>query len=158
MTAKALAVAQRMLEECGKSEPSASVTPMQLIKLVYIAHGYMLGRHGKPLLDEPVQAWQYGPVVKSVYNAVREDRSAPVKAVRGAGPHEFTPEEAAVIRHVAQAYGRFDGITLSSATHKPDTPWHVTWTERGQNSPIPDDLIENFYRMAIMGQPRHSSL
>ena len=43
-------------------------TPMHIIKLVYLSHGWMLGLHDTPLLWEPVEAWQYGPVVPSVYH------------------------------------------------------------------------------------------
>ena len=78
---KSLAVAQHMINRCTQAGDPA-ITPMQLIKLVYIAHGYMLGKHGRPLLDEAVQAWQYGPVVPSVYQAVKSFQSAPVRKTR----------------------------------------------------------------------------
>ncbi len=44
------------------------VTPMKLVKLVYVAHGWYLGLTGEPLIAEGVQAWKYGPVVPSVYD------------------------------------------------------------------------------------------
>lgn len=47
MGSKSLAVAQYLVDQA----PTA-VTPMKLLKLAYIAHGYMLGMHGEPLLDE----------------------------------------------------------------------------------------------------------
>jgi len=37
------------------------LTPMQVLKLAYIAHGWQLGLHGRPLINEPVEAWKYGP-------------------------------------------------------------------------------------------------
>lgn len=39
------------------------LTHMQLQKLTYIAHGYYLALTGKPLLNECVSAWKYGPVI-----------------------------------------------------------------------------------------------
>src|SRR5204863_6873805 len=47
------------------------VTPLQLIKLVYIAHGWHLGLTGQPLINEPPEAWQYGPVIPSLYHALK---------------------------------------------------------------------------------------
>ncbi|WP_145005994.1 Panacea domain-containing protein [Pseudomonas oryzihabitans] len=156
MGKNALAVAQKILDVSHElGDPS--VTPMQLLKLVYIAHGYMLGKHSTPLLDKPVQAWQYGPVEPSVYDAVRKYRSMPVQEVANAPRLEFSEDELDVIRTVVRKYGKVDGLTLSAATHQSGTPWSVTWGLNGRNSEISNDLIENFYRR-LLSQPRHSSL
>lgn len=156
MSRDARAVAQQILNECREAGDPA-VTPMQLLKLVYIAHGYMLGKHGVPLINEPVQAWQYGPVVRSVYQAVRDFRSSPVTHVPSAPVENFDPAERAIMKQVAGIYGRADGVTLSAATHKPGTPWSVTWSNQGQNAVISNDMIEGFYRW-ILAQPTHSML
>lgn len=157
MSTKSLSVAQCLLDQC-KVAGDGSITPMQLIKLAYIAHGYMLGAHGKPLLDESVCAWQYGPVVPSVYHAVKDFRSNPVTVVPGANAaYQFDTAEKEVMASVARGYGKHDGIVLSTATHKPGTPWSVTWQAFGKSAPISNDLIECFYA-ALMKQERHSAL
>ncbi len=156
-TRKSLAVAQYLINRCAESGDPA-VTPMQLIKLVYIAHGYMLGKHGRPLLDETVQAWQYGPVVPSVYQAVKKFQSAPVTDIPcGSDQVEFTQEEVGVMDMVAKNYGNRSGVMLSSATHRPGTPWQKTWAASGKNAPISNDLIESFY-VDLLSRPSHSSL
>ncbi|MBB4842494.1 putative phage-associated protein [Paucibacter oligotrophus] len=156
MTAKSLAAAQFMLNLAqGTSDPS--LTPMQLLKLVYIAHGYMLGQHGRPLLDEPVQAWQYGPVVPSVYRAIKDYRSSPVPRVPGARPMDFDEEEKAAMERVVNKYGRTAGTVLSAATHRPGTPWSQTWQPTQKGSCISNDLIEAFYA-ELLRQPKHSAL
>ena len=153
---KALAVARYILER--QRTAGDSVSPMQLIKLVYIAQGYMLGRHGRPLFDdEEVQAWKYGPVVPSVYRAVKEYRSAPVQAVRNAPEIDYTSAEREIMDLVADKYARHDGVVLSAATHKAGTPWAQTWNRFGQNAPISNDIIENFYAN-LLKTPQHSSL
>ena len=43
------------------------ITQMKLHKLLYYAAGWHLGFTGEPLFDEDIEAWQYGPVVPSIY-------------------------------------------------------------------------------------------
>jgi uncharacterized phage-associated protein len=42
---------------------SAALTPMQLLKPVYIANGWTRGLHRRPLIRNEIQAWQYGLVI-----------------------------------------------------------------------------------------------
>jgi len=48
------------------------LTPMQLLKLVYISHGWMLAIYNRSLFREPVEAWKYGPVEPLVYNRFKK--------------------------------------------------------------------------------------
>lgn len=147
---KPLAVANKILEFAQNSD-GATVTPMQLIKLVYLSHGWMLGLCGKPLLNESVEAWRFGPVVRSVYNAVKDFRdkpvSYPIKPLIGA-PYtdDFSQDELDIINQVYNIYGKWDGITLSNLTHQDGTPWDITWKHHGKNAVISNDLIENYYK------------
>ena len=54
------------------------LTLLQLIKLVYLAHGWHLGLTGRPLISETVQAWKYGPVIKSLYDRFKRYDSQPL--------------------------------------------------------------------------------
>ena len=156
MSHSSLAVAQRILEKCRENRDT-HVTPMQLIKLVYIAHGYMLGLHSRPLINEGVYAWQYGPVIQSLYQAIRHYRSSSVEHVPGATRDYFDPIEERVLDDVVRIYGSADAYALSAATHQPDTPWTATWQRYGQNAEIPSDMIESFYKWNL-SKPSHSSL
>lgn len=156
MSQDARAVAQQILQDCREAG-APMVTPMQLLKLVYIAQGYMLQRTGQPLIREPIEAWQYGPVVRSLYQAIRDFGASPVTHVPFAPNTTFTTEELSAMSDVARIYGSADAVTLSSATHQPGTPWSVTWATRGMNSVIPNEDIRNFYNH-ILSLPSHSML
>lgn len=147
---KPLSVANKILEIASETD-DPYVTPMQLIKLAYLSHAWMLGLHGRPLLNESVEAWKYGPVVRSIYSAVRHHKDQPVlhpiRTFFGREKEEeFEEIETELIRQVYAIYGKFDGITLSNLTHQPGSPWDLTWRNHGQNAVIPNDLIEHFYR------------
>ena len=144
---KSLAVAKYMLNK--QRAAGDSVTPMQLIKLVYIAHGLMLGAYGRPLVDEPIEAWQYGPVVPSVYHETKSFRSSSVTGISAPADCAFDQQEVKAMDTALRLFGSKDGVALSSLTHRRGTPWSLTWSARGKNGSISNDLIENFYSNMI---------
>lgn len=152
---KAVAVAKYILDRAHSM--GLTLTPMQLLKLVYIAHGWMLGRHGRPLFNEQVQAWQYGPVVPSVYQAVKQFGSSPITNINCMPADGFDADEQGMMDFVVKNYGAANGIMLSTATHQPGTPWHQTWSVAHNSAPISNDLIQSFYATLIQ-QPSHSAL
>lgn len=128
-------------------ERGRTFTPMQILKLVYLCHGWMLGLHGRPLISEPVEAWRYGPVIRDLYHGVKKFRSNPVEKplfVSGSA-HDFDEAEKDIVGQVADVYGDMSGIRLSRLTHARGTPWHITWHSGGRNSVISNDLIEHHF-------------
>lgn len=137
-------VANRFLELAR--EQGRSLTPMQVLKLVYIAHGWMLGLNSRPLIKQPVEAWQYGPVVRDVYNGVRSYGRANVQSAMWAPPGELDDVETDMVRQVYELYGHMDGIALSSITHMPETPWALTYQPGSFGDVINNDLIAAYYQ------------
>ena len=140
----AVTVAQRYINLAA--EAKKTLTPMQLIKLVYLAHGWMLAAIGRPLLEESVEAWEYGPVLRSLYEKVKTFRSQPVVGPLCEDCDDIDSEADDIINQVFGLYGHLDGISLSSLTHQADTPWDVTWRSLGKNGVISNDLIESHFR------------
>lgn len=154
---KSLSVSQYILEQCH-CRTGIMPTPMKLLKLVYISHGYMLAKNDTPLLIEPVMAWQYGPIVNSVYQAVRDYQDMPVKSVKGAKKeYVFCQKEKEVMNLVVDTYSEVDAVSLSAATHQEQTPWRTTWDLNYKNSVIPNGIIQHFYKN-ILSKPTHSAL
>lgn len=58
------------------------VSPMKLQKLLYYAHGWHLAVTDRPLLNEFVEAWRWGPVIPSIYHEFKEFGDAPIKGTR----------------------------------------------------------------------------
>lgn len=144
--ASSVAVANRFIERSlANNDP---LTPMQLLKLVYIAHGWMLGLHSRPLINERVEAWQYGPVIPGLYSYVRDYRGAPIgRKISSIFPKgDLDPEEESVVDQVYDAYKRFTGMQLSRMTHADGTPWALTYEPGSFGKVIPVDLIEDHYR------------
>lgn len=135
------------------AEDGRPLTPLQVMKLVYIAHGFHLGKHGAPLMPEPIQAWQYGPVIKSLYQHMKGFGRNPIHPPRL--PTTFfdhtepTESELHALNSAYKVLGKFSGGALSNLTHKPGSPWSKVWRPGASNLVIPDDLIAEHYKEAL---------
>jgi uncharacterized phage-associated protein len=129
-----------------KSAPQG-LDALQVLKLVYIAHGFTLGLFHRPLIDDDVEAWKYGPVIRRVYSrlpAGPQNVTAPLCPLP-----QLAADDQGVIDSVFDLYGRHSGLYLSSLTHRAGSPWERTWKTYGQNAVIPRDLIEAHYAQVI---------
>ncbi len=129
---------------------SKKLTNMQLQKLVYIAHGFNLAVNGEPLFNDGVYAWQFGPVIPPLYEALKQYGAGEVTArleTRTPPIEDYTPEMR-IIRAVWNAYGKYSGRQLSSMTHTVDSPWYQTW-KRDKYGRIDDEVIQEYYRRLL---------
>lgn len=131
------------------------LTNMQMQKLVYIAHGYHLGLLGDPLFRETVYAWQFGPVIPPLYDALKVYGADRVKKrlETSTRPIEIDSSEWKVVEVVWAGYGGFTGPELSAMTHKDGSPWQQVW-QPGKKLPIPNETIEVYYRELIHASAR----
>jgi len=102
----------------------------------------------EPLLSEPAQAWQYGPVVPSLYHAIKQFGAQPVGfPIPGdTDPQDLSADAKSLIAAVYKAYGHLTGVQLSNMTHQPDTPWSDAWNNAGKNTVISNSNIAEHYR------------
>lgn len=120
-------------------------TPMHAIKLPYICHGWMLGLHGQSLIDEPVEAWKYGPVIPSIYQTYRAFGGNPI-TTHAKEYLELSTVQSELIKQVAEGYQDYVGWQLSAITHKNGTPWHEVYQDgAGLFSIIPNEIIQKYY-------------
>jgi uncharacterized phage-associated protein len=151
MSYKATEIAWKLLKE-GKIK-GIELSNLQLQKLVYICHGYMLGWKNKPLSSEPMEAWEYGPVVDSVYHLFKSNGSKVIPVKEDIATGLDGDEEAEhIINGVLTLYGNKGAIDLVSLTHQPGTPWRETWDKNAKHKysiPISDDLIKNHFRKLV---------
>ena len=149
------------------------LSPMKVQKLVYYAHGWCLALTDQPLINEQIEAWKFGPVIPSLYRALRHYGNAPITAPvshwvpqgrsREKGETEYRevipcvddrPEDAAETRklldRVWEIYGKYSAVQLSNATHEEGTPWHQVFEEYQGEIPrrtdIPSAIIKAYFQ------------
>jgi uncharacterized phage-associated protein len=145
---KSTSIAKELLIRASLEQKT--LTPMQLIKLVYLAHAWMLAIYSRPLISEEVEAWQYGPVIPSLYHKIKEYRSNPVEYINSEENDSIDDNSVDIINQVYEQYGRFSGIELSMLTHETGSPWEITWSNN--KNTISNDLITYYYRELLNKQ------
>lgn len=107
------------------------ITPMKLQKLVYFTYRDYLQATGMPLFQERFETWKFGPVISSIYTQYKNCGSNAIRqyAIESDGITILTVNEDAspifrrIIDDVWNTYKTFDGIYLSSMTHRDGTAW-----------------------------------
>lgn len=138
------------------------VTPLKLQKLIYFAHGWYLALRDAPLIDERVEAWEFGPVVPNVYHEFKIFGNQPIpepgtawqmsekRKIRITRPQ--IPEDAEdakrLLARIIEVYGKFTAAQLSTMTHEPGSPWDIVRKDNPYRKgvDIPDDLIKAHFK------------
>jgi len=135
-----------------------TLTPMQIQKLCYLAHGFNLALFDEPLIKDKAFAWDWGPVYPELYDAVKRFGSGSIEGDICENNWAFMPHirgnrvdadlnerEAALVDRVWKDYGEFDGFQLSALTHEDGSPWEAVYRPGVKNILIPDDLIKEYF-------------
>ncbi|MBV7434507.1 DUF4065 domain-containing protein [Cardiobacteriaceae bacterium TAE3-ERU3] len=125
-----------------------SLTPMQLVKLTYIADGWSMALRGKPLFNNRIEAWKYGPVIPDIYHATKVfgRNPIPLDVIGDANDIDVTPDDREFLEAVYNQYKGLDGVALSYRTHKAGTPWTKVYVPGVSHIEIPKELIAQHYR------------
>lgn len=143
-TLPAITVANYFVQK-GLDENDRELTPMKVLKLSYIAHGWHLALFDAPLLAESPQAWQYGPVIPSIYRAFKPYGNQTITAPYFNGETITNPQTLKFLNRIWEVYKGYSGWQLSAITHQAGTPWSIVQAG-GYNAPIPDHIIAEHYK------------
>lgn len=138
-------------------ESGSPLDPMKLQKLIYYANGWYAGQTGESLLNEPIEAWPYGPVIPSLYHEFKRfgGRSITAPATEfDASEFSYVPVPPPHDRRLCEyldriwdGYSVYSGVQLSEMTHSPGGPWDQTMKRhpgmRGVDIPL-ELIIEHF--------------
>lgn len=135
------AIANLILDEGHRN--GRPVTNLALQKLLYFAHAIYLIERKKPLVSGHFEAWQYGPVHPTVYQAFKSAGDQPV-TFRAASTDVMNGErktlppltDTEVVQHVSRVmmfYGNLTPGRLVDISHAKDAPWHFV-VDRARSS------------------------
>lgn len=165
MKDSALSIANYFVQK--SLDGNRDLKPLKLMKLVYIAHGYMLALFDKSVFNkrfDTVEAWKFGPVVPSVYHSFKSYANTVITEKTGGFVNvemENGQEVAEYYEPILQdenakrvcnvvwnIYSKYTDNTLVTLLHAVGTPWSAVY-EEGKNNIIPDELTKKYYQKII---------
>jgi len=130
------------------------LSPMKLIKLVYIAYGWGLVFLNQKLFNEDIEAWQYGPVIPSIYHEFKrfgkeaiDEMSISMNEMTGdLWVNRINLKEgnniSKLLNLVWTYYRNYSAVELSDLTHQLGSPWDNAVKTNGYRSVLNDDDIK----------------
>ena len=101
------------------------VTQIKLQKLIYFAHGFYLALREKPLVHEKIEAWQYGPVIPSVYHRFKKWGNRNIRNVLVDNDANLIIDEEDIefLNLVWHKFSTLSAAQLVKISHEKDGPW-----------------------------------
>jgi uncharacterized phage-associated protein len=123
------------------------VDNLKLQKLLYYSQAFHLVLHDKiPLFPEPIEAWDYGPVVPPVY---RKYKPYGFDILRNSGkPPVLSADEKKTVDMVIGDLGFMTGTELINLTHR-ETPWINAYKPGRPSGIISLDSMYKFFKENI---------
>ena len=141
MAYKALDIANKIISKTDL-EHGDTISNLKLQKMMYYQQGFHLAYFGTPLFDEDIVAWQYGPVVPSVYKEYKSCESNSISTSKEG--ISLSDDEEELFNNVYEEYNQFSAVALMKMTHE-ESPWKTTEI----NSVISRDKMMAFFKTQI---------
>ena len=154
MSVSVFAISNSILDLAEK-RGICDISPMKLQKLLYYTQGWHLGVTGREAFFDQVEAWRYGPVVRSVYIATKQYGNDKItgrlcsiaKRVFGDGkPDQLSKDEREelepVLNWILHVYGHYTATQLSNMTHIDGGPWKTAIDKEHLSPTSPVILVE----------------
>ena len=141
MAYKALDIANKIITKTDL-EHGDTISNLKLQKMLYYQQGFHLAYFGTPLFDEDIVAWQYGPVVPSVYKEYKSFESNSISTSEEG--ISLSDDEEELFNNVYEEYNQFSAVALMKMTHE-ESPWKTTEI----NSVISRDKMAAFFKTQI---------
>ena len=145
------------------------LTNLSIQKLLYFAHASALARYGKPLVKGVFEAWEFGPVCRPVYDALKQYGSRPVTElierrdpISGETSVVKPPEDWRVLEHiddVLKSIGHLSPGQLVDLSHAPNGAWEEVWNKSKSSPTIGNRIHDKLSaeRFAFLKMPVNES-
>lgn len=146
------------------------LTNLRMNKLLFFIHAKSLRLRSEGLIRNHFEAWQFGPVVRPVFDAFKiygdGQIAAPAQYLDYASgrhipvPHDdIANADAEIIGREFEKYSRFSTGQLISLSHEPGGPWDIVYraylADKTQSPRISNKLIRSHFAGEVKSALRH---
>lgn len=121
------------------------ISNLKLQKLMYYLQGFNLAFFNEKLFEDDIEAWQYGPVVPSIYYNFKDFGKGAIFLSELTDEVQLDNEEQEdMFNQVMAEYGKFSAIRLMEMTHN-EIPWKSTEIR----NVIDIELMKNYFKTLV---------
>ena len=146
------------------AKSNGNLSPLQILKLTYISHGYTLAIDRKTLIEDRVEAWPYGPVIPTLYEQLKDFGAmlvtrlsychtkvmdAPRLEERKSFLYKELEQNKPILDKVLETFGPLSGQDLIEITHKTGSPWDQCYVQGERHTPIPNQITRRYYEQLV---------
>ena len=138
---KALDVAAHVINYC--IEIGNPITNLKLQKILYFLDmTYLVNTRVKLIDDEFFEAWQYGPVIRNVYDKYSSYAASPIETMQKFDEELPANYKVNILNKIARL-SNTRAWDLVEISHKKGSPWDVTYNNGlGNHNIIENSLLE----------------
>jgi uncharacterized phage-associated protein len=161
----AIAVANWFINR--KKTDQCDITHLKIQKLLYYAQGWHLAYFDTVLFEDAIFAWKYGPVIHSIYNALKivDKEQQIIELIYGylIDNGKYIPaisyidqddkETLIFLDEFWSSYSKYNPWMLVNSTHQAGTPWtqviEAYNSGKSFNDIIPIELLKFYFKSII---------
>jgi len=139
-------VAHRVIAECD-ADMGDIISNLKLQKMLYYLQGYFIAVFDKKLFQEPIVAWQYGPVVETAYHHFKKFEKGAIVLTGNEKKVNLNKIETRLFNDVMKEYGQYSAIKLMEMTHE-EPPWKKAFNKKA-GMEITYDSLKAYFKTQI---------
>ncbi|RDU60740.1 Panacea domain-containing protein [Helicobacter marmotae] len=145
---KAFDVALYFLFMAKSENMGDTISNLKMQKLLYLAQGHYIAVFDEPLFNDKIEAWRYGPVVKSVYDKFKKykDLSIDFKELDKFNASLYTQKHLDMLPYVFYKYN-ISARELVALTHD-SGPWKEYYNQYTTQE-IPLQAVKAYFKETL---------
>ena len=151
----ALQIARYFIKKGMSEKETAKLTNLKLQKILYYAQGWYLANFDKPLFEDTIEAWRYGPAIRSVYQEFKDSGSSVLDTpIEEWEINEIDKDTKNFLDEIWKIYKQYSGSDLITLTHN-EEPYKQARknVKEGDSSEIEISKLsmQNFFKEKLNG-------